>query len=109
MSEHYDGDDAFEDDVRYGLLMPFVVCQSQDGPYDDAAFVAGASFTAHQQQLIAAPNTLKWAAYVFPEMVPQYDLLAMDNGFLMESEPWDEFPDEWVLVTFTKAGEVEKP
>lgn len=47
-----------------------------------------------------------WGAYVYPAMVPQYDLLAMHLGYSMATEPWDEHPDEWTLVTFTRPAEV---
>lgn len=30
-----------EEEQEYDLVMPFVVCQSQGGPYDDDAFVGG--------------------------------------------------------------------
>ena len=105
----YSEDDAADDDIAYGLVMPFVVCQSQGGAYDDAAFVAGVAFGAHQWQLTSCPDAQVWAAYVLAEMVPQYDLLAMDRGFIMASEPWEEHPDEWVLVTFTKPTAIEAP
>lgn len=35
------GDDHEEHDAEFGLVMPFVVCESQGGPYDDNAYVAG--------------------------------------------------------------------
>jgi hypothetical protein len=28
----------------------------------------------------------------------------MRHGYAMTSEPWDEHPDEWALVTFTRIG-----
>lgn len=96
------------DDERdtFGLVMPFVVTTGQGGPYDSAAFVAGCRFEADAAELKAAPHTLSWANYVYPAMVPQYDLLAMHHGFVMTAEPWAEYPDEWVLVTFTRPEEV---
>ena len=89
-------------EVEFGLLMPFVVCRSQGGPYDDSAFVAGASFGAHMA-LLEQTKPEEWAAYVDPQMLRQYDLLAMHGGYKMESEPWDEHPDEWALVRFVKS------
>lgn len=91
-------------DETYGLVMPFVVC-GDDGPYDSASFVAGCRFTQDQMQLDAETVTgdgWTWQRYVYPAMLPQYDLLAMHHGLVMESEPWDEHPDEWTLITFRR-------
>ena len=85
------------------LVMPFVVCQSNGGPYDDVAFVAGARW-GQDHHTVKTENPDEWSAYVYPEMVPQYDLLAMDQGYTMTTEPWAEHPDVWVLVTFRKPG-----
>lgn len=87
--------------------MPFVVTSSQGGTYDSAAFVAGCRFERDYAEIQAAPHMLAWANYVYPPMVPQYDLVAMKHGFVMTVEPWEEYPDEWVLVTLTRP--VENP
>jgi hypothetical protein len=87
---------------EWGLVMPYVVCQSQGGPYEDQSFVAGARFGGDMAEL-RAEKPATWQSYVYPGMVPQYDLLAMEQGYTMTSEPWDEHPDEWVLVTFTRS------
>lgn len=95
-------DDATNDEASYTLVMPFVVCASAGGSYDDAAFVAGVRFGQDSAELHSfAPD--EWRQYVDPVMVRQYDLLAMQHGYTMTAEPWDEHPDEWTLVTFTKA------
>lgn len=87
--------------LPYELVMPFVVCQPE-GPYESTAFVAGCAFGDHLARLgIEKPE--EWEAYVAPAMIPQYDLLAMHYGYKMESEPWDEHPDEWTLVRFVKS------
>jgi hypothetical protein len=92
----------------YGLVMPFVVIESQGGSYKDDAFVAGVRFQQDRSELEAAPHIVEWANYVFPSMVPQYDLLAMHLGFTMTAEPWEEHPGDWVLVTFRR-GDDEGP
>ena len=83
--------------------MPFVVCQSQGGPYDDTAFVAGARFgqIEHEAKTILPGRQKQW--WSEPGLVPQLDLVAMENGLNMTTEPWDEHPDEWVLVTFSRS------
>lgn len=80
-------------DGEYGLIMPFMVCASQGGPFDDAAFVAGVSFGQHMTEVSVCPGATGWSAYVHPAMVPLYDLLAMRNGYVMSAEPWMEHPE----------------
>lgn len=91
-----------DEEASYGLVMPFTVCQSDGGPYDDAAFVAGyrsGTINAHLERI--APDELR--IYVEPALLPQLDLIAMRHGYTMVSEPWADHPDEWALATF-KAG-----
>lgn len=38
-----------------------------------------------------------------PWLIPQLDLLAMHQGWTLTALPWEEFPDEWALATFTIA------
>lgn len=96
-------DDAHE----YGLVMPFVVCEDQGGPYDAKAFVAGYTASnldetlrnlAHVRANGLVVATIK--RYVPPALVPQLDLIAMRHGFTLTTEPWDEHPEEWTLATF---------
>lgn len=94
-------DFAGDDGAVYGLVMPFVCCESQGGTCNDFSFVAGVAFGQHDAELRACPGAQSWSAYVVSGMVPQYDLLAMHHGFTMKVEPWDEHP-EWTLVTFTR-------
>ena len=96
--------DANDDQQEHRLVMPFVVCQSQGGPYDDTAFVAGYTAGTIDAALHAAEQIVaefKWM--VSPDLIPQLDLLAMRYGFDLTHEPWDEHPDEWTEVTITKA------
>lgn len=87
----------------YGLILPFVVCASVGGPYDDAAFVAGWECGSIDAALKNAEGTVasfQWQ--VHPLLVPQIDLVAMHRGFrISKKEPWDEHPDEWVLLSIT--------
>lgn len=95
-----------EPEASYGLVMPFVVTSDAGGPYDSTAFVAGARFGQDATELKAElPD--EWERYVYPPMVPQYDLLAMHHGYEMTSEPWEDFPDEWVLVTLKKRADLD--
>lgn len=88
------------EDSEYGLVMPFVVCASKGGPYADESFVAGVRFGEMTMRLEAGETPV--VSYEPPALVPQFDLLAMHCGYRLTSEPWDEHPDDWSLVTFTK-------
>lgn len=89
-----------EEPGDYGLVMPFVVVASAGGPYDDESFVAGCRFEAVWNELRHQPA--EYQSYEYPALVPQLDLIAMKEGYTMTTEPWDEHPDEWALVTFTR-------
>lgn len=91
-------------DEGMSLVMPFVVCTSQGGPYDDAAFVAGVRMQQIDAILAAGPADCGWVyrVAVEPTLAPQLDLVAMQHGYAMTHEPWEPHPDEWVLATFTR-------
>lgn len=96
-------DQADHDEVvRSRLVMPFVVCASNGGTYDDHGFVAGYEIGHIDGLLEAEPAELE--RYVRTETMPQFDLLAMHHGYSLKSEVWDEHPDEWTHVVFTKQG-----
>jgi hypothetical protein len=86
------------DEPGYQMVMPFVVCQSQGGPYEDRSFVAGVQAGSLDHSLSTGPSPT--AVYLHPDLVPQADLLAMRHGYSLTTEPWVERPDEWVLCTF---------
>lgn len=98
-------DDAH--DVGYGLLMPYICCTDLGGPYDPASFVAGVRYASVEAalKLLRVLGEPSFARYVEPALLPQLDLLAMQQGWSMVSEPWAEFPDDWTLVTFTMGEE----
>lgn len=86
--------------AEYELVMPFVVCRSQGGVYDDEAFVAGYEAGQIDAALrAAAPMGVEMRRYVHSALLPQLDLIAMEHGYQITSYPWDEHPDEWTLVT----------
>jgi hypothetical protein len=88
-----------EDEPGYGLLMPFVVCESQGGPYADQPFVSGYRL-GHLDAQLEYEQPPSWEGYVAPADVPQVDLLAMRHGYAMEAEPHD---DDWTSVTLRRA------
>lgn len=98
----YDVDDQAEPD-GFALVMPFVVCQSKGGPYDDASFVAGWQAGEIDRALTAAEvsraTRVEWDM-VHAALVPQLELIAMRRGFpSVTVESSDEWP-EWCTVTF---------
>lgn len=92
------------DSQDFSLVMPFIVCATNGGPYDDAAFVAGARFEVLRKQ--AESGELIIRSYEPTQLVPQLDLVAMRYGYTMDVEPWEEHPDEWSRVTLAKISVV---
>jgi hypothetical protein len=99
--------DQPEGGTEYGLLFPFVVCQSQGGPYDDEAFVAGAQFGRIDQalQVAAVSGATRLRVTVRTDLVKQLELCGMARGFpVLIAEQVEETPDypampEWSFVT----------
>lgn len=94
-------------DDGWDLAVPFIVCRSQGGPYDDAAFVAG--FQAGQiHRALAAAKAVGADRLTFTvdsELTKQLDLIAMDAGFSLTIEAIEETEDhpalpEWTFATF---------
>lgn len=86
---------------EYGFVMPFTVCQSKGGPYDDQSFVAGFQAGAIFAMLkaakaVGAATTLPHPVYA--EMIHQLDLVGMQFGFELVADLAED-PD-WRLVWF---------
>jgi hypothetical protein len=90
-----------DESAEYGLVMPYVVCASKDGPYEDGAFVAGIYF-GEANTILREAKPDKYERYIPSPLVPQLDLVAMKEGYELTAEPWDEHPDEWTLCTFRR-------
>lgn len=85
------------EEVEYGLVMPFVVCVSKGGPYEDQAFVAGVQFGG--LWTMAQANLTPILAMVYKELLPQIDLLAMNFGYTLDTRDHDE----WIGVHLSKS------
>lgn len=74
------------------LIMPFIVCQSEGGPYDDDAFVAGVNCGALDEELrvLALSRATPHGRYVNPKYLPQFDLIAMEHGYTITLGELDE-------------------
>jgi hypothetical protein len=84
-------DDAEE--VAYGLIMPFVVCESQGGPYQDESFVAGYELGNLSAQLEAHPPFIRLPLRT--ASMRQVDLIAMRHGYTLRQHvmPVPEWTD----------------
>lgn len=92
------GQDPF---AEHTLVMPFVICQSEGGPYEDEAFVAGFTCGTLDAELralaqLAATPAARW---VRPAHLPQVDLIAMHHGYTSTAGEADP-ASGWHLVTF---------
>jgi len=97
-----------DDEPQFGLLMPFVVCEDQGGPYNAKAFVAGWECGVIDTTLrFIAPMGGTFQRWVDPGILPQLDLIAMKHGYSTVNEPWDEHPDKWTQIRFVPPHEAE--
>jgi hypothetical protein len=91
------------DESSFHLVMPFVVCQSKGGPYDDEAYVAGYEAGALAMALATAPKTdtepRRLDTPYHSDNRPQLDLIAMKHGYSASFEEAEV--DGWVWVTVT--------
>jgi hypothetical protein len=86
----------------YELVMPFTVCRSAGGPYDDDAFVAGFQAGRVDQALeagaVARASEVRFTVYT--TLVKQLELIGMSRGFpVVLAEESSEVP-AWSFVTF---------
>lgn len=96
------------EDHTWGLAVPFVVCTSQGGPYDDESFAAGFSAgridAQLQQARLAGADSVTVMART--TLLPQLELLGMHRGYpVLVHTPvngmskYPPMPD-WSTVTF---------
>lgn len=96
-----DPDDQAEPE-GYELVVPFIVCTSVGGPFDDDAFVAGFQAGQVNQALkvASAANANEVQFTVNTELVKQLELIGMSHGFpYLDAATSDEAPT-WTFVTF---------
>lgn len=88
-----------DDELEYGLVMPFVTVASKGGPHDDESFVAGYRMGRLDAALAVGGGWTDDEEFITEACIPQVDLLAMRHGWLVEfSEP----VDGWVTARFTR-------
>lgn len=86
---------------EYTAVMPFVLCKTNGGPYDDSAFVAGATCGALNEELrvLALSRAIPRERYINAAYLPQVDLIAMRHGYTTSLGDLDK-PSGWQVVTF---------
>lgn len=87
-------------------VMPFVLCKSEGGPYDDTAFVAGATCGALIEELrvLRLTTATPHERYMNAKYIPQIDLIAMAHGYTIKLGELDE-ASGWQVVTFEFVGD----
>lgn len=92
----------------YELSMPFVLCKTNGGPFDDEAFVIGwdcATLHAELRQCRVMQLT-PIGRWVKARLLPQLELIAMDTDFTIlhgYAPPGDGTGlDHWAWVEFTR-------
>lgn len=92
-------DNEEEQSEHHELVMPFVVCESVGGAYDDVSFVAGWQCGELYQQMAHGVNPIMVTRY--RNLLPQFDLMAMNHGYKMVVDE-DYIDALWVHVGFEK-------
>lgn len=95
----------------YGLVMPFTVVKSADGPYDDEAFCAGYDCAKLWDELetCARFGATPQARHVKSGIIPQLDLIAMNHGFTVAFDDESAESHGWRLATFARSDGPVQP
>lgn len=95
--------------AEYALVYPFVVVESQGGPFRDEDYVCGVEFGGIAAKLKTAPPEATVMRFtVHSSNLPMLDLAAADSGFRMSTEPWADDPS-WTFAWFHRNTEMEMP
>lgn len=90
------------DQPSYELVLPFIVCRSKGGPYEDIAFVAGFQVGEIDRTLATTEQSEVRIEFVYTALIPQLELIAMNRGYpIVEHHPADDAPG-WSQVTFRR-------
>jgi hypothetical protein len=94
---------------QYSLKVPFTVCESQGGPYEDRSFVAGVQTGAVLAELGSlSPHVDSVTFMVYPALRRQMELVGMAEGFpVAEFTYWEDDREAWMWVTFRRRADTE--
>lgn len=88
-------------------MLPFVVCRSRGGPYDDESFVAGFQCGEIDRALSVAylvrAQQVRFPT-VYARLLPQLDLVAMRHLYQVGPVRVIESAPQWADVTFELCG-----
>lgn len=103
-----DDDEQDEEGMAgYELIMPFVACLSEGGPFDDDAFTAGFTVGMWYERLGNLTHgcvRIEICEPIRTDLVPQFDLLAMRFDWKLTPELVDGMP-EWSTVVLEKVSD----
>jgi hypothetical protein len=93
-----------DEEPEVELIMPFVVCTSNGGPFDDDAFVAGyqAGQIDNTLATIASGGVTELRITVYVDLLPQLELIAMRYDFSLAADAPSGENLEWTHVTFRR-------
>ncbi len=81
-------------------VLPFVLCRTNGGPYDDEAFLSGWRL-GDLAATLAQPGISGLSDSIRPEERYQADLIAMARGYSMSAEVSGD--PSWLNVTFVRS------
>jgi hypothetical protein len=92
----------------WNLVVPFVACTSQGGPFDDEAFAEGFRCGHTSAVLNGCPQEVRevtFTATSTPAVLRQLELIGMAADFpMMEVDTYEPVP-AWASVTFRRHRE----
>ena len=102
------------DEEEWALVVPFVVCTSQGGPYDDDSFVAGFQAGQIDQALavLSVSGGDRYHTTVRTALMPLLELIAMNRGFgtvtAGEVTDTDDHPalPEWTYLSISRGEDL---
>ena len=97
-------DNLPEDTPGYELVMPFITVASKGGPHDDASYCAGWQCGGIDALLgMLAQVRGEFTVTALPEVVPQFDLIAMKHGYQAWRTGDVDPSDTYVSIRFNPA------
>jgi hypothetical protein len=93
-----------EEEAEYGVVLPFITVASKGGPHDDDTYTCGWE-CGEINALLQYGKPNEHTVTVHTINLGQLDLIAMHQGYAMESRSSDF--DEWTFVSFRRVRDLE--
>lgn len=99
-----DPQDLPDDGPTYELVYPFILAESNGGPYPDGAFTAGFELGILEQRLrtLTAVEGDRTVITIRTDHIRQAELIAMHHGF--PGITTEHHDDGWSTIVLTRAG-----